>query len=165
MKNWAKIVIGDSRAMPEIETATIDLVVTSPPYWHIKDYGVSGQIGYGQTLHQYLTDLFHTWSECFRVLRPGSRLCLNVGDQFARAAVYGRYKVIPLHAEFIGQCEKIGFDFMGSIIWQKKTTMNTSGGANVMGSYPYPKNGLVEIDYEFILIFKKPGEGRKVSKE
>ena len=165
MDNRAKIIIGDSRSMPEIETATIDLVVTSPPYWHIKDYGVSGQIGYGQGLHQYLTDLFHTWSECFRVLRPGSRLCINIGDQFARAAVYGRYKVIPLHAEFIGQCERLGFDYLGSIIWQKKTTMNTSGGANVMGSYPYPKNGLVEIDYEFILIFKKPGEGRKVSKE
>ena len=140
-------------------------MVTSPPYWHIKDYGVAGQIGYGQSLHQYLTDLFHTWSECFRVLRPGSRLCLNVGDQFARAAVYGRYKVIPLHAEFIGQCERIGFDYLGAIIWQKKTTLNTSGGANVMGSYPYPPNGLVEIDYEFILIFKKPGASRKVSKE
>ncbi|MGP8049395.1 MAG: DNA-methyltransferase [Desulfobaccales bacterium] len=165
MDNRARIIIGDSRAMPEIETASVDLVVTSPPYWHIKDYGVSGQIGYGQTLHQYLTDLFHTWSECFRVLRPGSRLCINVGDQFARAAVYGRYKVIPLHAEFIGQCEKIGFDFLGAIIWQKKTTMNTSGGANVMGSYPFPPNGLVEIDYEFILICKKPGAGRKVSKE
>ncbi|MGA8140552.1 MAG: site-specific DNA-methyltransferase, partial [Desulfobaccales bacterium] len=165
MDNQAKIIIGDSRAMPEIETATIDLVVTSPPYWHIKDYGVSGQIGYGQTLHQYLTDLFYTWGECFRVLRPGSRLCINIGDQFARAAVYGRYQVIPLHAEFISQCGRIGFDFLGSIIWQKKTTMNTSGGAVVMGSYPYPPNGLVEIDYEFILIFKKPGAGRKVSKE
>src|SRR5208337_5291916 len=109
MDNRAKIIIGDSRAMPEIETATIDLVVTSPPYWHIKDYGVAGQIGYGQGLHQYLTDLFYTWSECFRVLRPGSRLCINIGDQFARSSVYGRYKVIPLHAEFIVQCEKIGF--------------------------------------------------------
>ena len=165
MDNRAKIIIGDSRAMPEIEAATIDLVVTSPPYWHIKDYGVAGQIGYGQGLHQYLTDLFYTWSECFRVLRPGSRLCINIGDQFARSSVYGRYKVIPLHAEFIVQCEKIGFDFLGSIIWQKKTTMNTSGGAVVMGSYPYPPNGLVEIDYEFILIFKKPGASRKVSKE
>ncbi len=165
MDNWAKIIIGDSRAMPEIETATIDLVVTSPPYWQIKDYGAPGQIGHGQSLHQYLTDLFYTWSECFRALRPGSRLCLNIGDQFARSVVYGRYKVIPLHAEFIGQCEKIGFDFLGSVIWQKKTTLNTSGGANVMGSYPYPPNGLVEIDYEFILIFKKPGASRKVSKE
>ncbi|MCX5888722.1 MAG: site-specific DNA-methyltransferase [Deltaproteobacteria bacterium] len=165
MDKWAKIIIGDSRSMTEIEDQTVDLVVTSPPYWHIKDYGVTGQVGYGQTLHQYLTDLFYTWSECFRILQPGSRLCINIGDQFARSAVYGRYKVIPLHAEFISQCEKIGFDFMGSIIWQKKTTMNTTGGAVVMGSYPYPPNGIVEIDYEFILIFKKPGQSKKVSKE
>jgi len=165
MSASAQIIIGDSRALPELEPETIGLVVTSPPYWHIKDYGVPGQIGYSQTLHQYLTDLYRTWSECFRVLRAGSRLCLNIGDQFARASIYGRYKVIPLHAEFISQCEQIGFDFLGAIIWQKKTTMNTSGGANIMGSYPYPPNGLVEIDYEFILIFKKPGKGRAVSRE
>jgi hypothetical protein len=87
-----------------------------------------------------------------------------VGDQFARAVVYGRYKIIPLHAEIIGQGEELGFDFMGAIIWQKKTTINTTGGAPIMGSYPYPPNGLVEIDYEFILILKKPGPGKKVAK-
>lgn len=165
MENWAKIILGDSRTMPEVDSESIDLVVTSPPYWHIKDYGIPGQIGYGQSLHQYLTDLFYTWSECFRILRPGARLCLNIGDQFARSVIYGRYKVIPLHAEFIAQGEKIGFDFMGAVIWQKKTTMNTTGGANVMGSYPYPPNGLVEIDYEFILIFKRAGAAKKVLKE
>jgi DNA modification methylase len=165
MSVTAKIIMGDSRAMPELADGSIDLVVTSPPYWHLKDYGVPGQIGYGQSLHEYLKDLYHVWQECFRVLRPGSRLCLNSGDQFARAAVYGRYKVIPLHAEFIAQCESLGFDFMGSIIWQKKTTMNTTGGAVVMGSYPYPPNGIIEIDYEFILVFKKPGGPRKVSTE
>jgi modification methylase len=163
MSNRSKIIIGDSRAMTEVEDATIDLVVTSPPYWHIKDYGVSGQIGYGQSLHEYLKDLYRTWRECFRVLREGARLCINIGDQFARASVYGRYKVIPLHAEFINQCEGLGFDFLGAIIWQKKTTMNPSGGAVVMGSYPFPPNGIVEIDYEFILIFKKPGKSKKVS--
>ncbi len=165
MESPAKIILGDSRAMPELADQSVDLVVTSPPYWHIKDYGAAGQVGYGQSLHQYLTGLFYTWSECFRVLRPGRRLCLNIGDQFARARLYGRYKVIPLHAEFIAQCEQLGFDFMGSIIWQKKTTMNTTGGAVIMGSFPYPPNGLVELDYEFILIFKKPGAARKVPKE
>ena len=165
MDNWAKIIIGDSRSMAEVEDESIDLVVTSPPYWHIKDYGIKGQIGYGQSLHQYLRDLYYVWQECFRVLRPGSRLCLNIGDQFARASVYGRYKVIPLHAEFIAQGEQIGFDFMGSVIWQKKTTMNTTGGAVVMGSYPYPPNGIIEIDYEFIHIFKKPGKSKKVLPE
>lgn len=165
MGNRAKIILGDSRKMVELNEGAVDLVVTSPPYWHIKNYGVKGQIGYGQNLHEYLKDLYRVWSECYRVLKPGRRLCINIGDQFARSVVYGRYKVIPLHAEFIGQCEEIGFDYMGSIIWQKKTTMNTTGGANIMGSYPYPPNGMVEIDYEFILVFKKPGKGEKVPKE
>jgi len=144
--------------MVEVKNNTIDLVVTSPPYWHIKDYGIEGQIGYGQSLHEYLKNLFIVWRECFRVLKPGTRLCINIGDQFLRSIIYGRYKIAPLHSEFISQCEKIGFDYMGSIIWQKKTTMNTTGGASVMGSYPYPPNGIIEIDYEFILIFKKPGK-------
>jgi DNA modification methylase len=165
MSSWAKIIIGDSRKMIEIKDETIDLIITSPPYWHIKDYGKIGQIGYGQTLHEYLKDLYMVWKECFRVLKPGRRLCVNIGDQFARSVIYGRYKIIPLHAEVISQCEKIGFDYMGAIIWQKKTTMNTTGGAIVMGSYPYPPNGMIEIDYEFILIFKKPGTIEEVPKE
>ncbi len=165
MSNKAKIIIGDSRKMIEVEDNTVGLIVTSPPYWNIKDYGVEGQVGYGQTLHEYLKDLYKVWKECFRTLKPGRRFCLNIGDQFARSIIYGRYKVIPLHAEFISQCEDIGFDYMGSIIWQKKTTMNTTGGATVMGSYPYPPNGIVEIDYEYILIFKKPGKNEKIDKE
>ncbi len=165
MSSQAKIIIGDSRRMPEVADGAVDLVVTSPPYWQIKDYGAAGQSGFGQSLHEYLQDLYHTWRECFRLLRPGSRLCLNIGDQFARTKVYGRYKIIPLHAECIAQCEEIGFDFLGAIIWRKKTTMNPTGGAVIMGSYPFPPNGLLEIDYEFIQIFKKPGPGRRVTPE
>jgi len=165
MENWAKIIIGDSRKMLEVEDQSIQLIVTSPPYWSIKNYGIKNQVGYGQTLHEYLKDLYRVWKESYRVLEPGRRLVINIGDQFARSIVYGRYKVIPLHAEIIAQCEDIGFDYMGSIIWQKKTTMNTTGGANVMGSYPYPPNGMVEIDYEHILIFKKPGKSKRVSKD
>jgi DNA modification methylase len=151
----ALIVIGDSRNMVEVADESVDLIVTSPPYWHIKDYGVKGQIGYGQTLYEYLMDLSRVWREAWRVLRPGRRLCINIGDQFARAVIYGQYKVIPLHAEIIAQCEVIGFDYMGAIIWQKKTTMRTTGGAVVMGSFPYPPNGIVELDYEFISVVQK----------
>lgn len=149
--------------MVELPGESIDLIVTSPPYWHIKDYGVPGQIGYGQDLYTYLRDLYRVWAESFRVLHPGRRLCINIGDQFSRAALYGRYKIIPLHAEIIAQCETLGFDYLGAILWQKKTTLNTTGGAPIMGSFPYPPNGMVEIDYEFILLFKKPGPSPKIS--
>jgi DNA modification methylase len=162
---WARIINGDSREMRELHDSSIDLIVTSPPYWNIKDYGVKEQVGYNQPLNEYFDDLHKVFSECYRVLKPGRRMCINIGDQFARATDYGRYKVIPLHAEVIVRCEQIGFDYMGAIIWQKRTTMHTTGGATVMGSYPYPPNGMIEIDYEFILIFKKLGNPKKVSKE
>jgi modification methylase len=161
----ARVVVADCRVMPELGDGSVDLVVTSPPYWQIKDYGHAGQIGHGQSLHAYLNDLYAVWRECFRALHPGARLCVNVGDQFARASVYGRYKVIPLHAEIVAQAETAGFDYMGSIIWQKKTTMNTSGGAVIMGSFPYPPNGVVELDYEFILLFRKPGKSPPPDRE
>ncbi|MGA2975869.1 MAG: DNA methyltransferase [Spirochaetia bacterium] len=161
----AIIYLADSRRMPEIAAESIELVVTSPPYWQIKDYDSAGQIGHGQSLHAYLGDLARVWAECFRVTREAGRLCVNIGDQFARANLFGRYSVIPLHAEIISQCVASGFDYLGSIIWRKKTTMNTSGGAVVMGSYPYPPNGIVEIDFEYILLFKKPGKPRKVPPE
>lgn len=157
--------IADARAMPEVADESVGLVVTSPPYWHLKDYGVPGQLGYGQTLHEYLYALSRVWVECYRVLLPGRRLCINIGDQFARAKTYGRYKVIPLHAEIIAQCEQMGFDYLGAIIWQKKTTLRPSGGAVIMGSFPYPPNGIVEMDFEYILLFRKPGEARVPPRE
>jgi len=150
--------------MAEVGDESVQLVVTSPPYWQIKDYGAAAQIGFGQSLHEYLYDLARVWQECWRVLEPGRRLCINIGDQFARTAVYGRYQVIPLHAEIIAQCSAVGFDYLGAIIWQKSTTMETSGGATIMGSFPHPPNGLVTLDYEYILLFKKPGPPPKIDK-
>ena len=161
-----KIIIGDSRNMAEINNESVHLVITSPPYWQIKDYEDKNQIGFNDTYEYYINNLNKVWAECYRVLNQGCRLCVNIGDQFARAATYGRYKIIPIREEIIRFCESIGFDYMGAIIWQKKTTMNTTGGASVMGSFPYPRNGLIEIDYEFILLFKKLGKSlNNVSKE
>ena len=51
----------DCRVMPEISDGSVDLVVTSPPYWLLKDYGSPGQIGFGQSLHEYLRDLARVW--------------------------------------------------------------------------------------------------------
>ncbi len=151
--------------MDYLKDNSVQLAITSPPYWQLKDYGTKNQIGYHEDYETYINNLNLVWKECYRVLENGCRLCINIGDQFARAVYYGRYKVIPIRTEIIKFCESIGFDYMGAIIWQKKTTMNTTGGASLMGSYPNPRNGILSLDYEFILIFKKLGEPQKVSKE
>lgn len=159
------IINGDSRKMSELQDKSVHLIVTSPPYWQLKDYGCDNQIGFNDTYEQYINNLNLVWKECYRVLHDGCRLCINIGDQFARSVYYGRYKVIPIHSEIIRFCETIGFDFMGQIIWQKTTTMNTTGGGSVMGSFPYPRNGIVKLDFEYILLFKKQGNAPKPTKE
>jgi len=146
-------------------TRKVGLVITSPPYWQLKDYGPAEQIGFNESYESYINNLNLVWKECYRVLHPGCRLCINIGDQFARSVYYGRYKVIPIRTEIIKFCEAIGFDYMGAIIWQKVTTTNTTGGATIMGSYPYPRNGILKLDYEFILVFKKLGKPPKPNPE
>ena len=152
------LIHGDSRCMSQIHDKSVGLIITSPPYWQLKDYGTECQIGFNQSYEEYINHLNLVWSECYRILQSGRRLCINIGDQFARTDYYGRYKVIAIHSEIIRFCETIGFDYLGSIIWQKETNMHTSGGAKVMGSYPYPVNGYIKIDYEHILLFKKQGK-------
>lgn len=151
--------------MKEVSDESVHLVVTSPPYWQLKDYGDKKQIGFHHSYEEYINNLNLVWNECHRVLHKGCRLCINIGDQFARSVYYGRYKVIPIRTEIIKFCESTGFDYMGAIIWQKVTTCNTTGGATVMGSFPYPRSGILKLDYEFILILKKPGSPPKASKD
>ncbi|MBM4348725.1 MAG: site-specific DNA-methyltransferase [Deltaproteobacteria bacterium] len=165
METVHKVIIGDSRWMKEVPDESVHLVITSPPYWQLKDYGNGKQIGFNDTYEEYINNLNLVWSECHRVLHKGCRLCVNIGDQFARSVYYGRYKIIPIRTEIIKFCESAGFDYMGAIIWQKVTTCHTTGGATVMGSYPYPRSGIIKLDYEFILIFKKYGESPKVSQK
>jgi site-specific DNA-methyltransferase (adenine-specific) len=165
MKTVHKIVHGDSRRMSLVPNHSVHLIVTSPPYWQLKDYGPDNQIGFHESYESYINNLNLVWNECYRVLHPGCRLCVNIGDLFARSVYYGRYKVIPIRTEIIKLCEIVGFDYMGAVIWQKATTTNTTGGATIMGSFPYPRNGILRIDYEFILLFKKQGTPPKVTKE
>ncbi|MCY7353460.1 MAG: thermonuclease family protein [Cytophagaceae bacterium] len=151
--------------MLELKDNSMHLAITSPPYWQLKDYGTDNQIGFHDSYESYINNLNLVWKECYRVLHNGCRLCINIGDQFARSVYYGRYKVIPIREEIIKFCENIGFDYMGAVIWQKVTTSNTTGGGIQMGSYPYPRNGILKLDYEFILILKKLGEAPKPTKE
>lgn len=160
-----RIIFGDSRSLNKIKDKSVQLIVTSPPYWQLKDYGTEEQIGFNDSYEEYINNLNLVWKECNRVLDDGCRLCINIGDQFARSVYYGRYKVIPIRTEIIRFCETLGMDYMGAIIWQKTTTMNTTGGGAIMGSFPHPRNGILKMDYEFILLFKKLGNPPKPTKE
>jgi len=159
------LINGDSRKMSLMPDKSVHLIITSPPYWQLKDYGANNQIGFNESYETYINNLNLVWSECNRILKDGCRLCINIGDQFARSVYYGRYKVIPIRTEIIRFCETLGLDYMGAVIWQKQTTMHTTGGGAVMGSFPYPRNGILKIDYEFILIFKKQGKAPVPTKE
>lgn len=159
------LINGDSRNLRLMPDKSVHLIITSPPYWQLKDYGSDDQIGFNDSYETYINNLNMVWSECNRILKDGCRLCINIGDQFARSVYYGRYKVIPIRTEIIRFCETIGLDYMGAIIWQKQTSMHTTGGGVVMGSFPYPRNGILKIDYEFILIFKKQGKAPTPTKE
>ncbi len=159
-----RIYFKDSRKMKEVKDGEVHLVVTSPPYWSIKDYGNPKQIGYHDSLTSYMHKLGKVWSECIRALAPGCRLCINIGDQYLRAKENTLYQIIPLHAYMVNSIMDKHNDnilYLGSIIWKKIPTTKTSGGASVMGSFGYPRNGYVSYNYEYIAIFKKKGKAPK----
>jgi modification methylase len=159
-----KIYFKDSKKMSEVPDNSVHLVVTSPPYWCIKDYGNPKQIGYNDSLTSYMKKLDKVWSECIRTLADGCRLCINIGDQYIRAEGKTPYQIIPLHAYLVNNImNKHSNDavYLGSIIWKKIPTTKTSGGASVMGSYGFPRNGYVSYNYEYIALFKKKGVAPK----
>ena len=160
-----RIYIADSRTMAEVADASVHLVVTSPPYWCIKDYACAGQIGFDQDYDDYVADLGRVVRECHRVLHPGCRAAFNIGDQYLRAAEHGRYRVQPIPADVIRLAREAGFDFMGNIIWEKVSTTRTSGGGAWMGSTYWPRDGHFTYEHEYVILLRKPGNGPRPTAE
>jgi len=160
-----KIVIGDSRDMSEIEDETVHLVVTSPPYWNLKDYGTENQIGKGnETYEDYLENLFDVFRECVRVLVPDGKICINImpiflsGDQ----SKFNRRITKTVLSDFERFFESTGeMYFLSLYIWDKTESTSFSS----FGSYPYPPNLLSTFPYEWIMVFSKGGKRKKVPKE
>ncbi|MEA3403704.1 MAG: site-specific DNA-methyltransferase [Armatimonadota bacterium] len=160
-----RIIFADAREMPELDDESVHLVVTSPPYWCIKDYGRPAQIGREQPYAEYIEALGTVFGECHRVLHKGCRMAVNVGDQYLRAKDHGRYRIQPIPADLTAVGREVGFDFMGSIIWRKVSTTNTTGGGSLMGSIYYPKDGHITYEHEYILLFRKRGKWPTVPEE
>jgi DNA modification methylase len=158
-----KLVQGDARDLSFLQDESIHLVVTSPPYWNLKQYNDNkDQLGHISGYEQFLAELTKVWQECFRVLVTGGRMVCVVGDVCLSRKRHGRHVVVPLHADICVACRKIGFDNLNPIIWHKISNANyeVQNGSKFLGK-PYEPNAIIKNDIEFILMQRKPGGYRK----
>src|SRR5260221_10305177 len=159
--------VGDARDLFFIKDDSVHLVLTSPPYWTLKEYRLSdGQMGYIGDYEEFLSELDKVWHHCLRALVPGWRLISVVVDVcLSRRKNDGRHTVVPLHASIQDHCRKLGFDNLSPIIWHKIANAAyevENGSAGFLGK-PYEPNAVIKNDIEFILIERKAGGYRTPS--
>jgi site-specific DNA-methyltransferase (adenine-specific) len=161
-----KLGIRDARDLKGVPDESVHLVVTSPPYWTLKEYvGSRGQLGDIEDYEQFLTELDKAWKECWRVLVPGGRVCCVVGDVCVPRKRHGKHFVVPLHADIQVRARSLQLDVLTPILWHKIANGVTEAEGNGAGFYgkPYQPNAVVKNDIEYILFMRKGGDYRKVS--
>ncbi|MFA5028169.1 MAG: site-specific DNA-methyltransferase [Candidatus Methylomirabilota bacterium] len=156
----------DARDLSIVESETVHLVVTSPPYWTLKEYrDTNGQLGHIEDYESFLLELDKVWTHCFRLLVPGGRLICVVGDVcLSRRKNEGRHTVVPLHSSIQEHCRRLGYDNLAPIIWHKiaNAAYEVEGGSSFLGK-PYEPNAVIKNDVEYILMERKPGGYRSPS--
>jgi DNA modification methylase len=150
--------------MELLKNESIDLVVTSPPYPMIEmwDDILSAQNADIRTalackdarrafelMHQ---ELERVWNECWRVLKEGAFLCVNIGD--ATRTIDGNFALYNNSARIIQSCEGLGFINLPNILWRK----TTNAPNKFMGSGMLPCGAYVTLEHEWILVFRKSGK-------
>lgn len=158
-----RLVNGDARELAYLDDGSVQLVVTSPPYWNLKQYNENpDQLGHIQDYDAFLFELEKVWRHVFRILVPGGRLVCVVGDVCVARRDFGRHLVFPLHADICVMCRRIGFDNLNPIIWHKiaNASYEVENGSKFLGK-PYEPNAIIKNDMEFILMQRKPGGYRK----
>ena len=158
---WQRLWNADARQMDFLQSDSVQLVLTSPPYWTRKEYdSVDGQLGEVEDYESFLDELDRTWRACFDALTPGGRLICVVGDVcLSRRRNRGVHEVVPLHASIQERCRRIGFTNLAPIIWHKISNAafeSRGNGGGFLGK-PYEPNAVVKNDIEFILMLRKPG--------
>jgi DNA modification methylase len=161
-----RIHLGDARDLSWITDGSIHLVVTSPPYWTLKEYasGNCGQMGHFEDYEHFLTELDRVWKECARVLVGGGRICCVVGDVCIPRKRGGRHYLVPLHSDIQVRARKLGLDCIMPILWHKIANGVTEADGNGGGFYgkPYQPGAIIKNDIEYILFLRKGGEYRSV---
>jgi DNA modification methylase len=170
MDEQSQIVLrrGDGRELDWIQDESVHLVLTSPPYWTLKEYNDhAGQLGHVEDYEKFQDELDKVWRHCFRALVPGGRLVCVVGDVcLARRRNNGRHMVVPLHADISVRCRRIGYDYLTPILWHKiaNASYEVENGSSFLGK-PYEPNAIVKNDVEYILMLRKSGAYRKPTEE
>ncbi|MEO7398166.1 MAG: site-specific DNA-methyltransferase [Ilumatobacteraceae bacterium] len=160
-----RLYVGDSRSLDFVPDESVHLVVTSPPYWTLKEYlPHDAQLGAVEDYEDFLDQLDRVWAHCLRVLVPGGRLVVVVGDVCLSRRQYGRHVVFPLHASIQERCRKLGFDNLAPIIWHKiaNARLEVENGSSFLGK-PYEPGGVIKNDIEYVLFQRKPGGYRSPS--
>lgn len=130
-----KVVFGTSENMDKIEDDTVDMIVTSPPYWDLKDYYKENQIGQ-ESYEIYSDRMYSVWKQCFNKLKNNGSIWININIRTRNG------KSILLPKLFVKQCNKIGFKYRGISIWHKSSGIPTSA-----------RN--LSDHHEYVLIFTK----------
>ena len=140
-------------AMPD---GSVDLIVTSPPYWSAVEY--EGQADAWPSYEAYLADMLAVWEQCARVLRPNGKLCINAPIMPIPKAIIEQHtrhlKNIAFDLEH-GILEATDLERYSLFVWQKQTSKM------MFGSYPYPGNIIENNTIEFINVYVKPGKPPK----
>lgn len=166
-----QIFFKSSENMSEIIDSSIDLIITSPPYFNIKDYAKNGyqnnahSISHTQDLgaiddyDKYINGLLKVWRECFRILKPNGKLCVNVPlmPMFKKDlnTHYNRH-IFDLHSDIQHSILSHikGLFLLDLYIWNRTNTTKKL----MFGSYPYPRNFYAQNTSEFIVVFVKDGK-------
>lgn len=149
-----RLYAGDARNMEALDRASVQLIVTSPPYWDIKNYRNNSQIGLGQSYEEYIAQLHLVAAECKRVLAPGRFLCWVIGTRVS----HGELKHIP--ADSIDVFGAHGYTLRKEFIWAKpKGTQGLwqRGTTQFLKDNPYPCYAAINIQHEYILVFQREG--------
>lgn len=134
----SEVFLDDARHLRKrIKKGTVDVTVTSPPYFDMKDYGHSGQIGFGQTYEKYLADLKQVFKDVFYVTKETGSLWVVI-DSFKRDGA-----VVTLPFDFAREISSVGWKLQDVIIWKKDKTV------------PWSKKGTTRKIFEYVLFFSK----------
>lgn len=167
----------DARYMKEVEANSITLIVTSPPYYNIKDYAkdgfqktkksepIIGQIGDIEDYDEYQNVLLQVWKECERVLEPNGKLCINVPLMPIPKQQNNSHHlrdIVDIHSGTEQRIlEQTGLYLMDVWIWNRSNPTKRL----MFGSYPYPPNFYAQNTIEFIAVYVKDGAPRERSQD